>query len=91
MTSFFTEFNTQGIEQWHLKKFRPRRQDFTAGIPRSSWPYWIRVSSTTTKTSAVGMPGIQWWRADDISGNIWLNQSDHRPSCIGASNNGFNY
>jgi subtilisin family serine protease len=90
---FSPEFNTQGIEQWHLKKIQaPAAWDFAAGNSQ------IIVALLDT--------GVKYYHKDlggrdagynsggpnDISGNIWLNQSEITGRLgIDADNNGFNY
>ncbi len=90
---FSQEFNTQGIEQWHLKKIKaPEAWDFAAGNPQ------IIVAMMDT--------GVKYYHKDlggrdagynscgpaDISGNMWLNQAEigGTPG-VDTDHNGYNF
>ncbi|HEX9884368.1 MAG TPA: S8 family serine peptidase [Desulfobaccales bacterium] len=90
---FSPEFNTQGVEQWHLKKIKaPEAWDFATGNSQII----VAVLDTGVKYYHKDLGGLDAgynsWGPTDISGNIWLNQVEISGSSgSDADNNGYNY
>jgi subtilisin family serine protease len=90
---FSQEFNTQGIEQWHLKKIQaPEAWDFATGNSQII----VALMDTGVKYYFKDLGGLDAGNSTcgptDISGNMWLNPNEINGSPSGdADSNGYAY
>ncbi len=91
---FSPEFNTQGIEQWHLKKIQaPEAWDFATGNSQII----VALMDTGVKYYFKDLGGLDAGYdacgPTDISGNIWLNQNEISKGSSGSDvdSNGYEY
>jgi subtilisin family serine protease len=90
---FSPEFNTQGIEQWHLKKIQaPEAWDFVTGNSQIIVALLDTGVKYYYKDLGGREAGYDTCGPTDISGNMWLNQKEINGSPgSDADNNGYDY